>query len=87
MLYVGLSVKMNFSFLFLLVKNLFSICSISPCFMTYIYCMNHNKLICKHMHSVFGNMTPAAMYLGVYEAIMQMHIFYFYHREVATPCV
>jgi hypothetical protein len=69
MLYVGLSLTLNFSFLFLMMKIVLSICSICPCIMNHIYiaCITKFMFTCKHMHSVFNNMTSAAIYFGVCE--------------------
>jgi hypothetical protein len=68
MLYVGLSLTLNFSFLFLMMKIVRSICFICPCIMTvYIACTTMFMFTCKHMHSVFNNMTSAAIYFDVCE--------------------
>jgi hypothetical protein len=52
----------------------------------YIACITMFMFTCKHMHSVFNNMTSAAIYFGVCE-LSYAYKCIIYHREVATSCV
>ena len=69
MLYVGLSLTLNFSFLFFDDENRAQYMLYLPLYYDRIYiaCITMFMFTCKHMHSVFNNMTSAAIYFGVCE--------------------
>jgi hypothetical protein len=78
MLYVGSSLTLNFSFLFD-DENRAQYMLYLPLYYDRIYiaCITMFMFTCKHMHSVFNNMTSAAIYFGVCElSYTFLHIFY-----------
>jgi hypothetical protein len=83
MLFVGLSLTLKFSFLFD-DENRAQYMLYFPLYYDRIYiaCITMFMFTCKHMHSVFNNMTSAAIYFGVCEL---SYTFYIY--LIQTPSI